>query len=825
MKPQQMEVIKRDGRREPVSFDKIHQRLKLLALGIYQDGVRFGRELDVDVTPISQQVIMQLKDGITTSKLDEFAADTTAMMTLEHPEFGELAGRIVISNHHKNTRRSFVDTMKDLYVNKDSTGRPAPLIDNQTYKVIMDNAAYFDNLVDYRRDYLIDYFGFKTLERSYLLKSELGHIKIQERPQYMYLRVAIGMWGDNLKKVETTYRLLSTKKLSHASPTLFNCGTPHPQNSSCFLCHIPDSLDGIYTCLRKCALISKHAGGLGIAVTDVRAKNSKIRGTNGQSDGLVPMLRVFNETARYVNQGGKRKGSIAIYLEPHHADIEDFLDLKKTHGDQSRRALDLFLAVFMSDLFMKRLKTAVKNGGDRSVMWSLFCPDEAPGLSEVYGDAYEALYIQYEKEQRYRKQVPVLDIWNKIMVAQKETGVPYIVYKDSVNIRSQQKNIGVIKNSNLCAEITLVNSPKDETISVCNLAAIPLGSFVKVDEVTGLPSFDFEEFAESVRVGIENLNRVIDVNFYPVEDCAKSNFRDRPVGLGVAGLYDAFCQMRYPFDSKEAKKLNFDIFECMYYNAVKTSMELAKVEGPYSTFAGSPASEGKLQIDLWNEDRVKFGHAPTVYSTDKYDWDTLRKDVMKYGLRNSTLIALMPTASTAQILGQNESFECITYNVFSRRTLSGDFMLVNKYLQRDMWERGLWTAAFQRKLLSSRGSVQNMKDEDVPADLRALYKSAFEIKQRAQLDLAIERSPFIDQTQSLNLFISNPDDNILTTTQLYAWENRLKTGQYYLRREATAKAVAFTASTTTPEPTREEPQEEEAQVCRLNDPSCLACQV
>jgi ribonucleoside-diphosphate reductase alpha subunit len=780
--------------------------------------VRFGRELDVDVTPISQQVIMQLKDGITTSKLDEFAADTTAMMTLEHPEYTELAGRIVISNHHKNTRRSFVDTMKDLYTNKDASGKPSPLIDNHTYKAIMDNAVYFDNLVDYRRDYLIDYFGFKTLERSYLLKSESGHIKIQERPQYMYLRVAIGQWGDNLKKVEETYRLLSTKKLSHASPTLFNCGTPHPQNSSCFLLGVPDSLDGIYTQLKKCALISKHAGGLGISVSDVRAKNSKIRGTNGQSDGLIPMLRVFNETARYVNQGGKRKGSIAIYLEPHHADLEDFLDLRKTHGDQSRRALDLFLAMWMSDLFMRRLDQAVKTN-DRTVLWSLFCPDEAPGLTDVYGDDYDKLYTQYEREGRYRKQVPILEIWNKITTSQKETGLPYITYKDACNIRSPQKNIGTVKNSNLCNEIVLVNSPQDETISVCNLAAIPLGSFVKVDEQTKVPYFDYVEFAESVRVGIENLNRIIDINFYPVKDCEKSNMRDRPVGLGVAGLYDAFCQMRYPFDSKEARKLNVDIFECMYYHAVKTSMELAKVDGPYQTFPGSPASEGKLQIDLWNEDRVKNGHVPTVYS-DKYDWNQLREDVKKYGLRNSTLIALMPTASTAQILGQNESFECMTYNLFSRRVLSGDFMLVNKYLQRDMWDRGLWTTEMQRKLISNRGSVQQIAE--VPDDLKALYKTAFEIKQKVQLDLAIERSPFIDQTQSLNIFMSNPDDNQLTTVQLYANKNRLKTGLYYLRREATAKAVAFTATTSTVVTAE---KEEEAQICRLNDPTCLACQV
>ena len=818
-----MEVIKRDGRREPVSFDKIHQRLKRLASGIYKDGVRFSHELDVDVTPISQQVIMQIRDGITTKELDEFAADTTAMMVMEHPDYSDLAGRIIISNHHKNTRRSFVDTMKDLYANVDTHGKPSPLIATTTYKTIIDNATFLDNLVNYQRDYLIGYFGFKTLERSYLLSCKIGHMTVRERPQYMYLRVAIGMHGDDLEAVKETYELLSTQRLSHASPTLFNCGTPHPQNSSCYLLGMEDSLDSIYSCLKKCALISKHAGGIGVWASEVRAKDSMIRGTNGKSDGLIPMLRVFNETARYVNQGGKRKGSIAIYLEPHHADVEDFLDLKKTHGDQSRRALDLFLAMWISDLFMKRLNQAISNGGDRSVLWSLFCPDEAPGLTEVYGDAYEELYTSYEREGRYRKQIPIVDLWDKILVSQKETGVPYMLYKDPVNIRSQQMNIGTIKSSNLCAEITLANDPRDGTISVCNLAAVPLGSFVNVETKT----FDFEGLANSVRVAIRNLNRIIDVNFYPVEDCAKSNYRDRPVGLGVIGLYDAFCKLRMPFDSEEARKLNFDIFECMYYHAVKTSMELAKRDGPYETFAGSPASKGKLQIDLWNEDRVKFGHEATKYTTDKYDWDSLREEVKQHGLRNSTLMALMPTASSAQIIGQNESFECMTYNVYARRVLSGDFKLVNSYMQRDLWERGLWTEDMERKIISHRGSIQDIPE--IPDDLKALYKTAFEIKQKAQLDLAIDRSPFIDQTQSLNIFVTNPTDNILTTVQMYAWKNRLKTGQYYLRRESTTKAVAFTATTTKKAKktiVKEEPkEEEEPKLCLLNDPTCVACQV
>lgn len=858
MKPN-MEVVKRDGRREPVSFDKIQQRLKRLASGVYKDGVVFSHPLEIDVTFLSQQVIMQIRDGITTIELDEFAAETCAMMVMDHPDYGDLAGRIVISNHHKNTRRSFVDTMKDLYQNKDAQGRSAPLISNKTYKVISDHQSYFDKLVDYKRDYLINYFGFKTLERSYLLKSQSGHLVVRERPQYMYLRVAIGMHEDDLEAIKETYDLLSFQKLSHASPTLFNSGTTHPQLSSCFLLGMDDSLDGIYTALKKCAMISKHAGGIGIWVSEVRAKDSKIKGTNGQSDGLIPMLRVFNETARYVNQGGKRKGSIAIYLEPHHADIEDFLDLKKTHGDQSRRALDLFLALWVSDLFMKRLEQAIKNNYDTSVKWSLFCPDEAPGLTDVYGDEYEKLYTQYEAQGIYRKQVPIVDLWRKITDSMEETGVPYIGYKDCVNYRNPQMNIGVIKSSNLCIEITLVNDPKDETISVCNLAAVPLGSFI-TNEPDKPKSFDFDDLANSVRVAIKNLNRVIDVNFYPVEDCAKSNFRDRPVGLGVIGLYDAFCKLRYPFDSPEANKLNAQIFECIYYHALKTSMELAKKDGPYETFAGSPASQGKLQFDLWNEDRARFGHPPTEHSKElNYDWEQLRADIKQHGLRNSTLIALMPTASSAQIIGQNESFECMTYNVYVRRVLSGDFKLVNRYLQKDLHQRGLWTEEMQNKLIAHRGSVQNIPE--IPDDLKLLYRTAFEIKQRAMLDHAVQRSAYIDMTSSQNIFVSSPNSNILTSIQMYAWKNRLKTGQYYLRRESTTKAVQFTVNPSKSKPTARveafpadnskvnsysgatgansadndsntsaesadsEEGPVEAGLCLLSDPDCAACQV
>ena len=1256
-----MEVIKRDGRREPVSFDKVLRRLKLLATGVHQNGVRFNRELEIDVTPISQQVISQIRDGITTRELDEFAASTCANLVKEHPDYSELAGRIIVSNHHKNTGGSFVDTIKYLYANRDIHGNPSPLINTVTYKAAIDNRDYLESIIDYNRDFLIDYFGFKTLERSYLLKSKSGHWTVQERPQHMYLRVSLGMHGSDLRAVKETYDLLSLQKLSHASPTLYNSGTPHNQNSSCFhedtevltinegvkkikdvnigdlvtthtgeikrvlqkhknlqenrkiymlkcaktkeilvtgnhkfwsvkkgqkaadwnavedlkpgdfigipnnsgqidkdtldilpfthklvkettgldrtrsiimennkikiqtkykhknLLNVPevevkqvtdsinrywsidedfaelfgiflgdgniataknirdksnriirginitfseenkelinfvkrvgkdkfgidgifhkiknqrtvqvifnseiigyifkdlfgihfdgkkiwpkvikwkenlldrfvaglistdgcisktlqvslafsnytlmnelyhimrnmgydvsfrkkptrpklatcdiyemnlpripsilkhvkkyykdgrmnevvkevirnrnqsdpivinnqkfmriqslestnyqythvytlgvednhsynveglicencfllgmnDSLEGIYDCLKKCAMISKHAGGIGIWASRIRAKNSRIRGTNGVSDGLIPMLRVFNETARYVNQGGKRKGSIAVYLEPHHADIEDFLDLKKTHGNMNMRALDLFLALWISDLFMKRLEQALPTE-DRTVMWSLFCPDEAPGLEEVYGEEYEKLYHKYEREKIYRKQVPIYDLWQKVLAAQKETGVPYICYKDCVNYRNAQMNIGTVKSSNLCAEITLVNDPNDDTISVCNLCAVPLGSFIKIspdpsDPKKQIKEFDFDDLSNSVRVGIENLNRVIDVNFYPVKDCAKSNFRDRPVGLGIVGLYDTFIQLRYPFESLEARKLNREIFECIYYTAVRTSMELAKKEGPYETFPGSPASQGKLQIDLWNEDRVRYGHAPTELS-GKYDWDTLRKDVMEHGLRNSTLIACMPTASTAQIIGQTESFECMTYNVYRRQVLSGDFKLVNKYLQRDLLDLGIWDNDFAERLIGTRGSIQGFKE--IPQHLKDLYKGAFEVKQRAMLDLAIERSPFVDQTQSLNIFVSEPTNEILSTIQMYAFKNRLKTGQYYLRREPKAKAAQFTVRpvkgrkkmhSRMHERKKQEKESASAkegpQLCLLSNPDCEACQV
>jgi len=878
------------------------------------------------------KVISQIKDKITTKELDEYAARTCAARVITHPDYAELAGRIIVSNHHKNTQNSFVDVIKFLYGNTDPHGKPSPLIGQKTYKVILDHKEYFEKIINYDRDFMVDYFGFKTLEKAYLLKTQLGHLLVQERPQQMYLRVAVGMHGDDLPAVKETYDLLSLQKLSHASPTLYNAGTPIPQLSSCFLLGIEDNLEGIYDSLKKSALISKLSGGIGVWASDVRSEGSQIRSTNGHSDGIIPMLRNFNETARYVNQGGKRKGGFAIYLEPHHADVEAFLDLRKTHGDHNQRCLDLFTAMWISDLFMKRLDQALdqqRSSGlnrsgdsvllDQPVMWSLFCPDECPGLSDVHGDEYEALYLKYESDNKARKRVKILDLWDRILVSIKETGTPYLLYKDPVNARSPQMNIGPVKSSNLCAEIVLANSPQDETISVCNLAAMPLGNFIKMDENGNNPVYDFEDLGNSMRVAVQNLNKLIELNYYPVEDCRKSNMRDRPIGIGVVGLYDCFAKFRFPFDGEDAQKLNREIFECMYYYGVKTSMELAKKHGPYETFPGSPASQGKLQIDLWDEDRKKHNLSGTILS-GKYDWDELRAQVKEHGMRNSTIMALMPTASTSNIIGMTECFECVKYNMYVRRVLSGDFKLVNKYLQNDLIKRNLWTEDFQQRLMSRRGSLQEsvddiwtrlqglpklpeklrkimsspnssgemmiLKDADFPKlpgglvtligryvnrsqlpplkidevmkmvrllpggfqrkllifpeideDVRALYRTAFELSNRKYFDLAIGRSPFIDQTQSMNVFIKNPTNTMLTTIQMYAWRNRLKTGQYYLRSETKAQISQFTvrtpaqplssmADTTSSSTTGATGATGGGeQLCLMDDPTCEACQV
>ncbi len=1147
MKLQIMKVIKRDGRREEVSFDKVLRRLKLLCSGKHKNNRKFAEPLEIDITSISQKVINEIKDAITTTELDEYAATICASMTMEHPDYAILAGRIIISNHQKNTLSSYADTIKFLYQNVDHDGNPSPLISHRAYKSVLDHKTEIELMLDYDRDFKINWFGFKTLERSYLLKTKNGHFKVQERPQHMYMRVAIGLHGHQMEKVRETYDLLSLHKLSHASPTLYNAGTPVSQMSSCFLSQIPDSLDGIFETLKKMALISKVAGGIGLGISDVRAKGSMIKSNNGQSDGLIPMLKVYNEMTRYVNQcfapdtsvysqrgvikmddvregdelvsmgggltrvnevirtkvdkkilevkvkysfkairvtkeheiyviknrykynnytiweelnggriepefisggeirvgdlvgypipsyvqddreytydllrfygllmscgasnhnkyglilnktnhgtyrfiksylvnveykedlyenmitfifnkdvislpslydknnerqidprilflpewkiigllqglmednwslsfdskcerlvyniryiflrlgvlirvvideeispryrlmvtqssklasimeldkldymdgftygniiwcpitqvneiayegevidlnmeadhnyltdmglvhnSGKRKGSIAVYIEPHHADVQSVLDMRKNHGKEELRCRDLFSAIWMSDLFMTRLESAILSN-DRSVMWSLFCPNEAPGLTDVYGDEYAKLYKKYENNKVYRRQIPILNLWDNILSSQKETGTPYIAYKDCINSRNPQKNVGIIKNANLCCEICLVNDPKDETISVCNLAAILLPAYVKDGDI------DYSEIGNTVRVGIENLNRVIDLNYYPVEDCRKSNMRDRPVGMAVIGLHDVFLKLKLPYESDQAKEINFKIFETIYYHAVRTSMELSKRDGPYETFKGSPASEGKLQIDLWNEDRERFGKTG-VELTDRYDWDSLRADVKQYGLRNSTLTTIVPSASTSNIVGLIESMEPITYNVYTRRVLSCDYKIVNSYMQRDLLERGLWTKEIRDKIMRDRGSIQNI--DEIPKELKKLYKGAFEVKMKKYIDLAVDRSPFIDLMQSLNIFVKNPTDSIMTSIHMYGWKNRLKTGMYYLRREPIAQAIQFTLRPEIKSKSNTNEGKEEGEmrsdICRRDDPTCAACQV
>jgi len=1088
-----MRVIKRDGRKEDVSFDKVIKRLEHLCSGKTYDGQIFGKPLDVDIIPLAQKVINEIRDGITTRQLDEFAASTCADLVMDHPDYAELAGRISISNHQKNTL-GFVATIKLLYQNTDKQGNPNPLIAPSVYKTILQNKMFFEKMIDDNRDYSFNYFAFKTLERAYLLKSQSGHLTVMERPQHTCARVAVGIWGNDLKKVKMTYDLLSMGMIMHATPTLFNSGRPTNQFSSCFLLHMEDSITGIYETLKKCALISKNAGGIGIAASDVRAKRSLIRGTHGVSDGIVPMLKVYDQTANYVNQGGKRKGSFAIYLEPWHADVIQFLDLRKTHGNLDFRANYLFYALWIPDLFMKRLKESITTN-NKKIMWSLMCPDECPGLTTTYGDEFERLYTKYEAEGRYREQIPIQDITRRVLASQKETGTPYMVYKDNVNRTSNQKNLGTIKSSNLCvapetriltedgyfeiedlnnqevkvwngqffsksrvqktghdqellelefsngtilkctryhkfylessdnpvqvtaetlkigdnlqtpeayptlidgddyahygpdevptngnfktkmrwlgkyldrqglvvnqtvqirvnghaqpekmnllnevrlmlttlgvsgyldrSRATLTVYPKDihhlrslglesqilsrtlldqnqlpprppvkllgkrvivdrrfdtycfneparhqgifegllagncaeiveysnateELIAVCNLASIPVNKYVKVSEEKEekIYSYDHEGLGKAVEVLVENLNRIIDVNYYPVEDCAKSNRRDRPIGIGIQGLADAFILMRYPFDSPEARKLNREIAETMYYYAVKTSVRLAKETGEtYTTFKGSPASEGIFHWEMWNELRQsRSPPLPPTPLTDRYDWEGLRKEMVTHGLKNSLLLAMMPTASTAQILGNNECIEPYTYNVYVRRVLSGEFKIVNPHLQRDLYEQGLWTDEIRKDIIRHKGSIQQISE--IPNELKALYKTSFEIKPSVIMNLAADRQAFVDQSQSMNLFISNPDDDLLITIYLYGWEQGLNTGLYYLRREAISSAQQFTVKpvkvpTTkqkkiAPQDDNEEKQSEngnilkqnivEGDFCRKDDPDCLACQ-
>jgi ribonucleoside-diphosphate reductase alpha chain len=778
----EMRVIKRNGKLVDIAFDKILNRIKKL-----------GNEVNIQInySSLAMKVIDQLYDKIETTKIDELAAEQCASLSTQHPDYGTLASRIVISNHQKNTDPLFSNVMMELYNFKDIHKKNVPLVSQKLWDFVSYNSIVLNKMIDHNRDYLIDFFGFKTLEKSYLFKVDKVVI---ERIQHMWLRVSIGIHGDlnnvkSLELIKETYDLMSNKFFTHATPTLFNAGTPKPQLSSCYLIAMEDdSIEGIYNTLNDCAQISKYSGGIGLHIHNIRAKNSHIRGTNGTSNGLVPMLRVFNSTARYCDQGGgKRNGSFAIYLEPWHADVEDFLELKKNHGDEELKARDLFYALWISDLFMERIRDNLK--------WSLFCPDECPGLSDVYGDNFKDLFEKYETEGKARKTINARDLWFKILDSQMETGTPYILYKDSANKKSNQQNIGTIKSSNLCTEI-LEYSDKNET-AVCNLASIGLPSFV--NQTTQL--FDYNKLHEVTKVITNNLNKVIDINFYPTDKTRLSNMRHRPIGIGVQGLADTFILMNIPFHSEEAKEVNKLIFETIYHAALEKSNENAidrynycendfiqeeidnlssQYRGAYSSFEGSPASKGILQFDMWN----------IVPKLGRYNWNLLKESIVKYGLRNSLLIAPMPTASTSQILGFNECFEPFTSNLYSRRTLAGEFVVVNKYLMKELINLGLWNEKIKNNIIANKGSIQQLTI--LPEHIRNKYKIVWEIPMKHVIDMAADRGAFICQSQSLNLWIEDPTYNTLTSMHFYSWKKGLKTGIYYLRRKAKHQAQQFT---------------------------------
>ena len=749
-----MNVIKRNGKTESIKFDKVTARIEKLS---------YSLSPLVNPIDVAKKVIEGIYSGVPTTELDNLAAETAASLATRHPDYAILASRIAVSNLHKNTIKSFSETMKNLYLYIDKkNGKKTPLIADDVWQVIDANAELLDSTIIYDRDFAFDYFGFKTLEKSYLLRID-G--KIVERPQHMFMRVALGIHKADIDSVIATYNLLSERWFTHATPTLFNAGTPKAQMSSCFLLTMKeDSIDGIYDTLKQTAKISQSAGGIGLAIHDIRATGSYIGGTNGTSNGIVPMLRVFNDTARYVDQGGgKRKGAFAIYIEPWHADIFSFLDLRKNHGKEEMRARDLFYALWICDLFMKR----VEADGE----WSLFCPNEAPGLSDCHGEVFDALYTKYEAEGRARKTIKAQELWFAIIDSQIETGTPYMLYKDAANSKSNQQNLGTIKSSNLCTEIIEYTSPDE--VAVCNLASIALPRFV----ING--SFDQQKLYDVTYQVALNLNKIIDNNYYPVEEARNSNLRHRPIGLGVQGLADVFILLRLPFESDLAKLLNKNIFETIYFAAMTASKDLAIKEGPYSTFQGSPLSKGQFQFDMWN-----------VAPSTRWDWESLRKEVMEHGVRNSLLLAPMPTASTSQILGNNECFEPYTSNIYSRRVLSGEFIIVNKHLLKDLISLGLWNNDMKNRIIAANGSIQNIKE--IPDDIKELYKTVWEIKQRNLIDMAADRGAFICQSQSLNLFVDSPSISKLTSMHFYGWKKGLKTGMYYLRSQAATQAVQFT---------------------------------
>jgi len=775
-----MFVIKRNGKKEAVHFDKITARIYKLIYGLSIS--------EKDVIEIAKKVIQGIYDNVTTTELDNLTAETAAAQTTIHPDFSVLAARIAVSNLHKNTLKSFSKTAKLLYEYTDPvTQTHAPLISEEIYKIIRKNADELDSSLIYDRDYNFDYFGFKTLERSYLIRT---NGKVTERPQHLFMRVALGIHKEDIQAAIETYNLMSEKWFIHATPTLFNAGTPKPQMSSCFLLSMTeDSIAGIFDTLKRCALISQSAGGIGVSIHNIRSTGSYIKGTGGISNGIIPMLRVFNDTARYVDQGGgKRKGAIAVYIEPWHSDIFDFIDIRKNHGKEEMRARDLFPALWIPDLFMQRVEA--------DQMWSLFDPNEAQGLYEVYGEKFNELYTTYENEGKFRKQIKARELWTAILEAQIETGTPYMCYKDAVNEKSNQKNIGTIRSSNLCTEI--MEYTNADEVSVCNLASLALPRYVSSG------GFDFQKLYEVTKIVTRNLNKIIDGNYYPIPETKTSNDRHRPIGLGVQGLADVFLLLRLPFESPEARRLNKDIFETIYFASMEASMDLAKEQGAYSSFAGSPLSEGKFQFDLWQ-----------VVPSDRWDWEKLRQEVMTHGARNSLLLAPMPTASTSQILGNNECFEPYTSNIYNRRVLSGEFVVVNKFLLKDLIELGLWNPTMKNKLIAENGSVQNIPE--IPTELKELYKTVWEIKQKTIIDMAAERGAFICQSQSLNLFIAEPNLAKLTSMHFHAWKSGLKTGMYYLRTKAAVDAIKFTVDT--------QLLLGQSQVaCSLDNPEeCLAC--
>ncbi|KAI9282820.1 ribonucleotide reductase [Umbelopsis sp. AD052] len=752
-----MFVVKRDGRTEKVHFDKISSRISRLASGL--------DERYVDPAKIAQKVVTGMYQGITTIELDNLTAETAAYLTTTHPDYAILAARIAVSNLHKETDEDFSTVVEKLYnYIHPIQNCQVPLVSKDLYDVTMANAERINKAIDYERDYDYNFFGFKTLEKSYLMRC---NSKVVERPQHLLMRVALGIHGSNIDAAIETYDLMSKRYFTHATPTMFNAGTPKPQMSSCFLVQMKDdSIEGIYDTLTTCARISKSSGGVGVSFQKIRASGSYIAGTNGTSNGIVPMLRVFNDTARFVNQGGgKRNGSFAMYTEPWHSDIFDFLDLRKNSGKEELRARDLFLGLWIPDLFMKRVKA--------NEDWSLFCPNEAEGLCDTYGKEFEELYEKYERQGKARKVIPAQKLWFSILDSQIETGMPYILYKDACNEKSNQKNLGTITSSNLCTEIIEYTAPDE--VAVCNLASLALPKFVNLETKT----FDFETLHTIAKVVAKNLNKVIDANYYPVPEARNSNMRHRPVGLGVQGLADAFLLLRLPFDSPEAKQLNKDIFETIYHAALESSCEIAAIDGPYQTYEGSPVSQGILQPDMWG-----------VKPSDRWDWDTLRQSIAKHGVRNSLLVAPMPTASTSQILGNNECFEPYTSNIYTRRVMSGEFQVVNQHLLKDLIERGLWNDNIKNMIIAHNGSVQQVPD--IPEDLKKLYKTVWELSQRVIIDMAADRGAFVDQSQSLNLFIAEPTNGKLTSMHFYSWSKGLKTGMYYLRSRPAVDAIKFT---------------------------------